>query len=57
MKIKIFKCDKICNECLRNIEKEINTFSEKHKIINVMVNTVSNNFGAVIIYSLLYEEQ
>lgn len=56
MKIKNFLCDKINPERLKAIEAEINEFITTHNTIDVKVNTASNNFGAVIIYTVLYKE-
>lgn len=57
MKIKNFLCDKINPEKLKEIEKEINEFITTHSTVDVKINTASNNFGAVIIYTVLYKEE
>lgn len=57
MKIKNFVCDKICEENLKKIETEINAFTTTNKTVDVKVNTASNNFGAVIVYTVLYQEE
>jgi hypothetical protein len=57
MKIKTFKCDKITDETLKSTEKAVNDFLKNHKSIDVKVSTFCNNFGAVLIYTVLYEEE
>ena len=57
MKIKNFVCDKICEENLKKIEAEINAFTTTNKTVDVKVSTASNNFGAVIVYTVLYQEE
>lgn len=55
MKIKTFICDKINRESLIVIEKEVNMFTMSHEVTDIKINTVANNFGAVIIYTIIYE--
>ena len=57
MKIKIFKCSRICNEDLLSTEKQINDFTLKHKVIDIKVNVSSNNYCSVVIYTVLYKEE
>jgi archaellum biogenesis ATPase FlaH len=57
MKIKTFKCDKISDETLKSTEKAVNDFLKNHKSIDIKVSTFCNNFGAVLIYTVLYEEE
>ena len=55
MKIKTFICTKINQEHLKSIEKEVNAFTAKHKVVDIKVNTTSNNYGAVVVYTVIYE--
>jgi len=55
MKIKTFICTKINQEHLKNVEKEVNAFTAKHKVVDIKVNTTSNNYGAVVVYTVIYE--
>ena len=57
MKIKNFMCNKICDDNLKKIEDEVNAFITTNKTVDVKVSTASNNFGAIVIYTVLYQEE
>ncbi len=57
MKIETFICDKLNETSLKAIEKTINAFTTSHKTVDIKVNTAVNSYGAIIIYTVLYEEE
>ena len=56
MKIKIFECDNVALTNLDNLEAEVNFFASTHKVIDIKVSTLSYNYTASVIYTVLYEE-
>lgn len=57
MKIKEFACRDCTDEGLKAVELEVNAFTTTHNTIDIKVNTISNNFGFVILYTVLYKEE
>lgn len=56
MKIKSFTCTRINEENLKAFDNEINKFTTTHCIVDIKVSTLTNNFGGVIVYTVIYEE-
>ena len=54
MKIKIFRCGQIDDTHLKAIEEDVNDFVSTHNTIDIKVNCSSNNYGTVLIYTVLY---
>lgn len=57
MKIKNFSCTQVNQDNLDKIAAEVNEFTTTHNTIDIKVNAVANNFGCVIIYTVLYQEE
>ena len=56
MKIKNFVCKNVNQDGLDIIEKEINSFTTTHDVIDIKISSVCNNFGFAVVYSVLYKE-
>lgn len=55
-KVEIFMCNQINSDNLKTIEREINNFTATHDVIDIKVNTVGNQYGAIVIYTVCYKE-
>ena len=56
MRIKIFECDNVALTSLDKLEAEVNYFISTHKVLDIKVSTLSYNYTASVIYTVLYEE-
>ncbi len=56
VKIKTFKCDRINDEGLQKVEKEVNDFTMNHAVVDIKITTCCNSFGSVILYCVIYED-
>ena len=55
MKIKNFICHQINSKGLKIIEDEVNDFTTTHEVMDVKVSILCNQFGSVVIYTVIYK--